>query len=153
MIQKQDDKKPEYKPFKLRVEMTELDNYLRVFILPQIPAGFAEYRDSVRATMDKAWRELFRAAGTRKRVRQNHLVELKVELSMLDVYLQGIREVCYRGKEKKRLDKNSERRFEVCATKMHKVMNLVWAWAKNEDKKMDTEKSDKTVGLIEKEEM
>jgi len=152
MIQRQDDKKSEHKPFKIRSLMLEMDEYTRIFILPQIPAGFADYRNAMKSAMDAAWHELFRAAVTTKRERQHHLVELKVELAVIEMYLKQIRDVCYRGKEKRRLDKNSERRFEICADKQRKVIQMVWAWAKNEDKKMSSTKSQKTAGLIEKEE-
>ena len=133
--------------------MLDLDEYLRVFIIPQIPAGFKEYRDALRQTMDLAWRALYHAAMTIKRERQHQLVELKIELSMVETYLKEIRDVCYRGKEKRKLDRNSERRFEVCAEKQKELMKMVWAWTKNEDSKMNTSKTQKTAGLVEKEEI
>jgi len=153
MIQRRDDKKPEHEPFKIRSLMLDLDEYLRIFIIPQIPAGFADYREAMRQTMDKAWREMYRAALTTRRERQKHLLELKIELAMVEMYLKQIRDVCYRGKEKRKLDNNSVRRFEICAEKQKAVMNFVWSWVKNENKKMDASKTEKTAGLIEKEEI
>ena len=151
MIQKKDDKKKEHEPFKIRSLMLDLDEYLRIFILPQIPAGFADFRSTMKDTMDKAWHEMYFAAQTIGRERQHHLVALKVELAMVETYLREIRDVCYRGKEKRRLDAKSARRFEICAAKQKEAMKFVWAWTKNEDKKKDSKRSEKTVGLVEKE--
>lgn len=153
MIQPRDDKKEQPKEFKLKSLMLELDEYMRIFITPQIPAEFADMREGVRRTTDAAWHELYHAAMTSKRVRQSHLVNLRVEMAVLETYLQEIRDICYRGKEKRKLDKQSERRFEICAKKLYKVMNFIWGWAKNESKELDPAKSQKTVGLVEKEEM
>ena len=150
MLQKRDDKKPDYEPFKIRSLMLDLDEYLRIFIIPQIPSGFAEYRDAMRETMDRAWRAMYHAAMTSGRQRQQRLVELRIEMAMIETYLKEIRDVCYRGKEKRRLDNNSARRFEICANKQKAVMNLVWAWVKNENKKLDAGRSEKTRGLIER---
>lgn len=55
-------------------------------------------------------------------------------MAKVEVYLQEIRDVCYRGKEKRKLDKNSERRFEICAKKYLTVMNFVWGWIKSENR-------------------
>lgn len=151
MIQQRDYKKPDYEPFKIRAAMLELDEYLRIFIIPQIPAGFSDYREVMCNTMDAAWHAMYHAAITSRRERQHQLVMLKIELAMIETYLKEIRDVCYRGKEKRRLDNNSARRFEVCANKQKAVMSIVWAWAKNEDKLLDSTKTQKTVGLVERE--
>lgn len=131
--------------------MLDLDEYLRIFIIPQIPAGFADYREVMRMTMDKAWHAMYNAAFTAGRQRQQQLLLLKIEMAMIETYIKEIRDVCYRGKEKKRLDAISARRFEVCATKHKAVMEIVWAWATNEVSKLDVAKSQKTVGLVERE--
>lgn len=151
MIQQHDYKKPDYEPFKIRAAMLDLDEYLRIFIIPQIPAGFSDYREVMRNAMDAAWHAMYHAAITSRRERQHQLVMLKIELAMIETYLKEIRDVCYRGKEKRRLDNNSARRFEICANKQKAVMNIVWAWAKNEDKILDSTKTQKTVGLVERE--
>lgn len=151
MIQQRDYKKPEYEPFKIRAAMLDLDEYLRIFIIPQIPAGFSDYREVMRNTMDAAWHAMYHAAITSRRERQHQLIMLKIELAMIETYLKEIRDVCYRGKEKRRLDNNSARRFEICAGKQKAVMNIVWAWAKNEDKLLDSSKTQKTAGLVEQE--
>ena len=153
MIQRRDDKKLEYQPFKIKAAMLDMDEYLRIFILPQIPAEYKDYRDSIRMAMEAAWRAMYHAAITARRERQHQLILLKIELAMVETYLKEIRDVCYRGKEKRRLDNNSVRRFEICAKKQKDVMNIVWAWAKNEDAKMDSSKTQKTAGLIEKEDL
>ena len=153
MIQKRDDKKPVYEPFKIKSAMLDLDEYLRIFIIPQIPSGFKEYREVMRTTMDKAWHAMYLAAMTSGRERQRRLVEFKIELAMIETYLREIRDVCYRGKEKRKLDNNSARRFEICGAKQKEVMNIVWAWVKNENKKMDAAKTEKTAGLVEREEV
>ena len=153
MIQKRNDKKPEHDPFRLRSAMLDLDEYLRIFILPQIPAEFKDYREGMRTTMERAWRAMYHAAITVRRERQHQLVELKIEMAMVETYLKEIRDVCYRKKEKKRLDAKSARRFDVCSSKQKAVMNTVWAWAKNEDKKMNSSRAEKTAGLIEREEI
>ncbi|MBR3056237.1 hypothetical protein IKG64_03010 [Candidatus Saccharibacteria bacterium] len=151
MIQKRDDKKPDHEPFKMRSLMLDLDEYLRIFIIPQIPAGFSDYREVMRTTMGRAWRAMYHAAMTVRRERQHHLMDLKIELAMVETYLKEIRDVCYRGKEKRKLDATSARRFEICAEKQKAVMSYVWAWVKNEDKKMPVAGSQKTAGLVEKE--
>lgn len=151
MIQKRDDKKSEYEPFKIRAAMLDLDEYLRIFIIPQIPAGFNEYREAMRSVMDAAWHAMYHAAMTSRRERQHQLVILKIELAIIETYLKEVRDVCYRGKEKRRLDNNSARRFEVCASKQKAVMSIVWAWAKNENKLLNASKTEKTAGLAEKE--
>lgn len=148
MIQTKDDKKKEYEPFKIRSALLALDEYLRIFIIPQIPAGHKEYREALRDAMDRAWRAMYRAVMTSKRERQHSLLELKIELVMVETYLREIRDVCYRGREKRRLDALSARRFDVCAGKQAEVMKIVWGWIKNEDKKLDTLKSQKTTGLM-----
>lgn len=153
MLQKRDDKKPEYQPFKIRAAMLDLDEYLRIFILPQIPVEYKDYRADLREAMAGAWRAMLMAAATVKRERQKHLVTMKMELAMVEVYLKEVRDVCYRGKEKRRLDNNSARRFDVCAKKQKEVMTILWMWVKNENGRMDASKSQKTVGLIEKEEL
>ena len=153
MIQTRDDKKEDFQPFKMKQVMIDLDEYLMIFILPQIPAEFKDYRESLRRTMDKAWRAMYHAAFTAKRERQRQLVLMKIEMAMVEVYLQEVREICYRGKEKRRLDKMSARRFEVCAKKHREVMDVLWGWITNEDKKLNTAKSEKTVGLVEREEI
>ena len=153
MIQRRDDKKLEYQPFKIKAAMLDMDEYLRIFILPQIPTEYRDYRDNIRMAMDAAWRAMYHAAVTIRRERQHQLILLKIELAMIETYLKEIRDVCYRGKEKRRLDNNSARRFEICAKKQKDVMNIVWAWAKNEDAKMDSSKTQKTAGLIEKEDL
>ena len=51
MIQKRDDKKKAYEPFKIRVAMMELDKYLRIFIIPQIPAEYKDYREVIRQSI------------------------------------------------------------------------------------------------------
>ncbi len=117
MIQQRDYRKPEYEPFKIRAAMLDLDEYLRIFIIPQIPAGFSDYREVMRNTMDAARHAMYRAAITSRRERQHRLVLLKIELAMTETYLKEIREVCYRSKEKRRLDNNLARRFEICASK------------------------------------
>lgn len=148
-----DKKKSENDPLKIRAVMLALDEYLRIFILPQIPAGFKDFREDMRNSMNEAWRAMYAALSTSGRKRQHHLLELKVELAMIETYLQEIRDVCYRGKEKRKLDKNSARRFEICGNKQKEVMRIVWKWAKNENAKLDSTKSQQTVGLIEKEEI
>lgn len=151
MIQPQDDKKKPYQPFKLKSLMLDLDEYLKIFILPQIPSDYKEFRESVREAMAAAWRATFRAAVTTGRERQRNLVTLKVELSMVEVTVREVRDICYRGNQKKKLDKSSAKRFNVLAKKQKDVMMFVWAWAKNEDKRLDSSKTQKTAGLIEKE--
>ena len=151
MIQSKDDKKEEYKPFKIRSTMLDLDEYLRIFIIPQIPADYKEYREALRVAMDSAWRAMYFAVMTAGRERQHHLVELKVELAIIETYLREIRDVCYRGKAKRKLDTISARRFDVCAGKQSEVMKILWGWIKNENKKLDSKKTQKTAGLIESE--
>lgn len=153
MLQRRDDKKPENEPFKIRSLLLDLDEYLRIFILPQIPAGFADYRDEIKKAMDNAWREMYRAALTARRERQRHLLELKIELAMVEMYLKQIRDVCYRGKEKRKLDDSSARRFKVCAEKQKAVTSFLWGWVKNENKKLDASRTEKTIGLVEQEEI
>ncbi len=153
MIQKQNDKKEPVKEFKLKSLMIDFDEYLKIHILSQIPAGHADMREDIKRAMDAAWSEVFFAAGTTKRPRQNHLLALRVNMAKVEVYLQEIRDVCYRGKEKRKLDKNSERRFEICAKKYLIVMNFVWGWIKNENRALEAAKSAGTAGLVEKEEM
>lgn len=153
MVQKQNDKKEPVREFKLKSLMIDFDEYLRIYILPQIPAGYADMRQDIKRAMDAAWTEVFFAASTTRRPRQNHLLALKVNMAKVEVYLQEIRDVCYRGKEKRKLDKNSRRRFEVCANKYLIVMNFVWGWIKNENRALAAAKSAGTAGLVEKEEM
>ncbi|MBQ2695627.1 hypothetical protein IJG04_03280 [Candidatus Saccharibacteria bacterium] len=153
MIQKRDDKKPEVKEFKLKILMLQLDEYIRIHIIPQIPADYKEYREAIREAMDRAWRAMYHAAFTTKRERQRNLVELKIELAMVETYMKEIRDVCYRGKEKRRLDKNSAHRFAVCAKYNKEVMSVVWGWAKNEDASLDSSTTQKTAKLVEKEEI
>ncbi|MBR3322093.1 hypothetical protein IKG05_00390 [Candidatus Saccharibacteria bacterium] len=142
---------PDYEPFKIRQLLMDLDEYLRIFILPQIPAEYKEYREEIREAMNQAWRALYRAGFTMKRERQKRLIDLKVELAMAETYLKEVRDVCYRGKERKKLDKVSVRRFEICAGKQKAVMNMLWGWITNEDKKLDSSRTEKTVGLVEEE--
>ena len=144
--------KQTYTPFKVRVTMMELDQYLRIFIIPQIPAEYIEYREVIRQVMDRAWHAMYYAALTEKRERQKRLLELKIELMMVNVYLEEIRAVCYRGKMKKKLDAATARRFRVCAKRQRAVMEIVWGWIENEAKKMDPGKAQATAGLVEKEE-
>ena len=151
MIQPRDDKRKLYEPFKLKSLMLDLDEYLRIFILPQIPVEYKEYRGMTERAMEAAWRAMFHAAITSGRERQRNLVQLKIEISMIEVCLREVRDVCYRGKEKRRLDKKSASRFEKLAKKQKDLMVFVWAWAKNEDKKLDSTKAQKTFGLVEKE--
>ena len=153
MIQKRNDKKPEVKEFKLKSGMLQLDEYIRIQIISQIPAEYKEYREQIREAMDKAWRAMYHAAFTAKRERQRNLVELKIELAMVETYLKEIRDVCYRGKEKRKFNKAVERRFEICAQYNKEVMNIVWGWAKNEDEKLDSSKTEKTAKMVEKEEL
>ena len=144
---------PDYEPFKMRQLMMDLDEYLRIFILPQIPAEYKEYREEIRGAVDKAWRAIYYAGFTSRRERQRRLLEVKVELAMVETYLREVRDVCYRKKEKKRLDKISARRFEVCAEKQKAVTRMLWGWIANEDKKLDSMRTEKTVGLAEREEI
>ena len=153
MIQPRDDTKPKHEPFKIRSDMLALDEYLKIFILPQVPAEYKEFRDEMRVAMGQSWRALLSAAVTTGRTRQKHLVDLKVNMALVEVYLHEVRDVCYRGKEKRKLDKNSLRRFENCAKLQKAVMTTVWGWARNEDKKLDSSKTQKTAGLVEKEEV
>ena len=150
VVQRRDDKKDKnYEPFKIKSEMLALDEYLRIFIIPQIPAGFSDFRNSVREVMERAWRAMYMASATRGRERQKRLLEMKVEMAMMETYLKEIRDVCFRGKEKRKLDKISERRFEICAKKQRTVMELIWGWIENEHKKLDSTKTQKTAGLME----
>lgn len=153
MIQKRDDKKRAYEPFKIRVAMMELDKYLRVFIIPQIPAEYKEYREVLRQAMDKAWHMMYLAALTKDRERQRRLLDLKVEMMIVNVYLEEIREVCYRGKAKRQLNKALARRFQVCAERQKDVMEIIWGWVENESKKLDPARTQKTAGLKESEEV
>lgn len=91
MIQQHDYKKPEYEPFKIRAAMLDLDEYLRIFIIPQIPAGFSDYREVMRSTMDAAWHAMYHAAITSRRERQHQLVMLKIELAMIDLFKRNSR--------------------------------------------------------------
>lgn len=137
--------KQKYEPFELRSRMLKLDTYLRIFILPQIPAEHKEFREVVWRTMDEAWHKLYLAAFTEARERQKRLLEFRVELSMVEIYMREIREVCFRGKLK--LDAISERRFRVCADLQKEITKMVWGWVKNEDKKLDSTRTQKTAGL------
>lgn len=152
MIQKKDDKKKAYEPFKLRVTMLDLDKYLRIFIIPQVPAEYKEFREELRHTMDAAWRMMYYAALTKGRERQRRLMDLKIELMMVEVYLVEIREICFRGKLKKKLNGISARRFEIAAKKQRAVMEIIWAWVKNEEKSAASARTQKTAGLVETEE-
>ena len=138
-----------YEPFKLKATMLAFDEYLRIFIIPQIPAGFAEYRASIRNSIEKAWRELYMASFTTGRERQRRLLEFKIEMAMIETFMKEIRDVCYRGKEKRKLDDKSARRFEVCAEKQRAVMEIVWGWIQNEHEKNDSRKTQKTAGLTD----
>ena len=151
MIQPGDDKKPVHEGFKGKQLMLDLDEYLKIFIIPQIPVEYKEIRGSLERAMEAAWHALFKAAVTTKRERQRNLVALKVELSVVEIYIREVKDICYRGKEKRRLDKNSSSRFTKLAKKESDLMGFVWAWAKSEDKKLDSSKTEKTAGLIEKE--
>lgn len=153
MIQKYEDKKKEHDGFKLRSLMLDFDEYLRIFVLPQIPAGFKDYRDEIRDCMDTAWHKMYFAALTTRRERQKHILEYKIEMAMVEVYLREIRDVCYRGKEGRKLDAQAVRRFDVLAQKHKEIMNIVWAWAKKENEKMESSKIEKVSGLVEKEEI
>lgn len=138
-----------YEPFKIKAAMLDLDEYLRIFIMPQIPAGFADFRGSMRESLERSWRALYMASSTAGRERQKRLLEFKVEMAMIETYLKEIRDVCYRGKEKRKLDQNSARRFAVCAEKQKVLMDLVWGWISNEHKKMNSQKTQKTAGLVD----
>ncbi len=134
-------------PFRLRYAMIELDEYLRVFIIPQIPAEYKEYRDVLRQAMDRAWHLMYYAALTEKRERQKRLLEYKVEMIMVSVYLQEIRDVCYRGKMQRNFNKATENRFRICAERHRRVMEILWSWIDKESKKMNPLNSQKTTGL------
>lgn len=151
MIQAKDDKKKENEEFKLRTLLLDFDIYMRIYVVPQIPAGFNDYRTMFWRTMDKAWHELYHAALTRGRERQKHIMALKIEMAVVEVYLKEVRDICYRGKEKKNLTESVARRYEVLAAKHKAVMSVIWGWAQNENKKMAAEKNQKTAGLVEKE--
>lgn len=151
MIQSKDDKKKVHEPFKLKSLMLEFDEYVRIFIIPQIPKERMEYREAMRDTLDKIWHEIFFSAGTTDRARRHHLLALRVELAVFEVYFTEIREVCYRGKGHKMLDTGAARRFEVCSSKMHAVMNFVWSWIKNEGKRTDN-RSNEAKAMIDTEE-
>lgn len=155
MIQPRDDKKNKdaHGSLRIRQVMMDLDIYLRVFIIPQIPAEYKEFREEMRETMNRAWHEMYLALQTSKRERQKSILKMKVEMAMVETYLHEIREVCYRGKAKKKLDKNSARRFEVAGQKEKEVMHILWGWAKNEDRKMDTSKNSSVSGLVDEEEV
>lgn len=153
MIQSKDDKKEPHQPFRGKVLMKDMDVYLKVHFLPQLPAEYKEIRTNISAAMDNAWRALFKAATTSARERQRNLVVLKVELSMVENYVQETRDICYRGKAAKNMDANIARRYRVLAKKQSEMMSFVWAWAKNEDAKLDSSKTQKTAGLMEKEEV
>ena len=141
--------KPVYEPFKMRQLMLDLDEYLRVFILPQIPVAHKDFRTEVRESVDRAWRALYLAGFTVRRERQKRLLEMKVELAMIETYLREVRDVCFRGREKRRLDAASARRFEVCAKKQMEVKRMLWGWIENENKALDASKTEKTAGLTE----
>lgn len=149
MIQKKDDKKKAYEPFKLKAAMLDLDKYLRIFIIPQVPAEYKGFRDELRHTMDTAWRMMYYAALTRGRERQRRLLDLKIELMMVEIYLTEIREICFRGKLKKKLSGISARRFEIAAKKKRAVMEIIWAWVKNEEDNLASAQTQKTAGLAE----
>lgn len=146
-----DDKTPNGDPLKIRSLMLDLDEYLQVFILPQIPSEYKDFREMIQGAMSNGWHEMYRALLTRKRERQKHILAMKIEMAMVEVYLKEIRDVCYRGKAGKKLDQNARRRFETVANKHRGVMSIIWAWAKNEDEKMSTENIEKLAGLVEKE--
>ena len=152
MIQPHDDKKKVHEPFKLRGLMLEFDEYLRVFIIPQIPREYADIRNDIRAAMNTAWREVFFSAATVKRQRRHHLTALRVELAMVETYLTEVRDICYRGKNKRTLDQNSMRRFDVCATRFRTVMDFVWKWIKNEESRVSSE-SEEAKAIQETEEI
>lgn len=150
VVQRRDDKKDKkYEPFKIKSTMLELDEYMIIFILPQIPAGFAVFRDNLREAMGNAWRLMYMASSTSGRERQKRLTEMKVEMAMVDTYLKEVRDVCFRGKEKRKLDGKSERRFEICAQKQRAVVELIWGWIENEHKKLDSSKTQKTAGMMD----
>lgn len=138
-----------HEPFKMRSVFLDLDEYLKVFILPQIPSEYRDFRDSVKDVSEKMWREMYLASFTSGRERQRHLLLLKVELVMIDTYLKEIRDICYRGKAKKRLDAHSARRFEVFSKKYKDAINILWAWSKNEEKKKTTAGIEKVSGLLQ----
>ena len=131
--------------------MLDLDKYLRVFIIPQIPAEYKDFRNELRSAMDSAWRKMYYAALTKGRERQRRLLDLKIELMMVEVYLTEIREICFRGKLKKKLTSISARRFEIAGRKQKAVMEIIWAWVENEERKLDSSRTQKTSGLIESE--
>lgn len=137
------------KSFKIRAAMLALDEYLRIYILPQIPAEYKDYRDIINQSLNKAWHAIYHAALTEKRERQKKLLELKIELMIINAYLEEILHVCYRGKMRRNLNKNAMHRFEVCAKKQKDVMAIVWGWLENEAKKMDPKRSQSTSGLTE----
>ncbi|MDO4526614.1 MAG: hypothetical protein Q4B87_00790 [Candidatus Saccharibacteria bacterium] len=146
-----DSKIPNGDPLKIRSLMLDLDEYLQIFILPQIPSEYKDYREMIQGAMNSGWHEMYRALLTQKRERQKHILATKIEMAMVEVYLREIRDVCYRGKAGKKLDQNARKRFEIVANKHREVMNIIWAWAKNEDRKMSTDNIEKLAGLVEKE--
>ena len=138
---------------KIRTVTFELETYLRVFILPQVPADYKEFRDIINNRMIEVWHELYLALSTQKRERQRHLLLLKVELATMETYVEEIRKVCYRGKAANKLDQNSKKRFGIFANKYKEVMSIVWGWIKNEERKNPSGKIEKLAGLAESSEV
>lgn len=88
VVQRKDDKKKKtHEPFKIRSLMLDYDKYMRIYILPQIPAEYKDFRETIKTAIDKVWHELYFAAQTTARVRQNHLIALKIESMVIEVYL------------------------------------------------------------------
>lgn len=113
----------------------DMDVYLMRYVLPQVPREHQEFRMSVRQAMHDALFRLYMAATTSGRTRQTHLVGLKTELALVEVYVEEIREVCYKGKMRERFTPTVAKRFEVLAGKQKEAMGMVWGWIKNEEEK------------------
>ncbi|MBQ3445464.1 hypothetical protein IJG29_01915 [Candidatus Saccharibacteria bacterium] len=154
MIQKRDDKKPKSKELDITRKMRELDEYMRIFILPQIPQEQKEFRDRISVALDETTRAIHYAVLSQRHTRLKYLMSVRVELAMVEFVMTEIRDVCYRGKEKRRLDANSAKRFAKAAKLKSEVLNIVWGWYKNENKLLEGEKSkSKVVAAPEKEEL
>ena len=110
--------------FKILNKVTTLDNYIRVNIIPTIPAV---HRDLKIHLLDESYSSikiLLQTSFNKGKIRSKYLNDLIVNIALLDYLLGEVSEV-----------NNNKKKCLVAIKMLSDIKNMVYAWKSNIDEK------------------
>lgn len=107
--------------FRLYIAVINYDKYIRKYIASNIPAVHRDLKIHLLDEIYNLKRQLLEAQYNKGNIRVKYIVELLVTISMLDIILTDISELC----------PSIKKHLNVAIEQLTRIKNMTYAWRKN----------------------